>query len=802
MRISWNWLCDYISTTLSVEEIGVILTQIGLEVEMIEKVQSIPGGLEGIFIGEVLDVVKHENADKLNVTKVNLGEAFGVQQIVCGAPNVAVGQKVVVATVGSILHPKNGNPFEIKAAKIRGVESHGMICAEDEIGIGNSHDGIIVLPQDAQIGIPASEYYHIDSDAAIEIGLTPNRMDAMSHKGVARDIHVALTARNIPHEYFPMGKVFKNISKGEKKKLSVEVSSENCSIYQASLLEDIQNMESPKWLKFRLEVIGERSINAVVDCSNFILHDLGQPTHCFDASQVKNHTLQVKELLQQEKFASLIDQEFELTAGDLVIADENKTLCLAGIVGGSNSSVSANTKSILLETAYFNPTKIRQTTTRIGFRSESASKFEKGIDPHGLDLANQKMLNMLGEITGATLNSDIVSICNQEFKPYSVPLTFDKLYQYAGFEIDKKQVHHILTALEIQVLSESSEALQLEVPHFKYDVTREEDVIEEIMRIVGFDEIPYPKFLRSTLSFKPHKTIFELEEQLANDLVGQGHFEIMTNSIASSKIYQSEHRVPLLNAMTSELDTMREDMISGFLEVASYNINRDQKDLKLFEFGNAYFKKEAYGQKRHLAILHSGQFEVGYWQNPKGVSSSFYSLMGTVNQIVNRFAKKLELKAIAHNSFEDALEIICNKKTVGIIGMISPKVAKAYGLKQKIYFAQLDIEPLFEIAQQIKISYKEISKFPPVKRDFALMIQENITLDQIEKICKTQLKEHLIDFYLFDVFKDPTWQNQKSYAIRLVLENKEKTFEDKEIDQLMLPLIQKLEKEIGATIRS
>lgn len=802
MRISWNWLCDYISTTLSVEEIGKMLTQIGLEVEMIEKVQSIPGGLEGIFIGEVLEVVKHPNADKLNVTKVNLGEAFGIQQIVCGAPNVAQGQKVVVARVGSILFPKNGASFEIKAAKIRGEESFGMICAEDEIGIGSSHDGIIVLPQDAQVGMPASKYYDIDSDFAIEIGLTPNRMDAMSHKGVARDLHVALTARNIPHEYFPMGKVFKSISVGEKKKLNVAVTSENCSIYQAALLENIQNMESPKWLKFRLETIGERSINSVVDCSNFILHDLGQPTHCFDATQVENHALQIKELAKQEKFASLIDQEFELVAGDLVIADESKTLCLAGIVGGSNSSVSGNTKSIILETAYFNPTKVRQTTTRIGFRSESASKFEKGIDPNALEAANHKMLNMLGEITGATLNSEIVAIGNQDFKPYSVHLSFDKLNQYAGFEMDKKLALQILNALEIQVLSETAEGLQLEVPHFKYDVTRQEDVIEEIMRIVGFDEIPYPKFLRSTLSFKPHKTIFELEEQLAHDLAGMGHFEIMTNSIASSKIYQSEQRVPLLNAMTSELDTMREDMISGFLEVASYNINRDQKDLKLFEFGNSYFKKETYGQKRHLAILHSGQSEVGYWQNPKGVSSSFYSLMGVVSQIVNRYAKKFELKEVSHSSFDVALEIICNKKPIGIIGMISPKVAKEYGLKQKVYFAQLDMEPLFEIAQQIKISYKEISKFPPVKRDFALMIQEQVTLDQIEKICKTQLKEHLIDFYLFDVFKDPTWQNQKSYAVRLVLENKEKTFEDKEIDQLMAPLIQKLEKEIGATIRS
>lgn len=799
MRVSWNWLNDYIQSELSVDEVSKILTSIGLEVEAVEPIASVKGGLEGLVIGEVISCEKHANADKLKVTQVNLG-SYGTHQIVCGAPNVAIGQKVVVATVGAVLYPTSGDSFEIKAAKIRGEESFGMICAEDEIGLGASHDGIIVLPADAQVGTKASDYYHIQQDIAIEIGLTPNRTDAMSHQGVARDLHVAMAAKNIPHTYNPNGKTFGTISKSnESKKLEIEVLSEDCKIYQGAVLTGIQKFESPQWLKFRLQVIGERSINSIVDCSNYILHDLGYPTHCFDYQKINEGKIVVKNLTQPENFESLNDQKLSLAAEDLVIADKEKSLCLAGIIGGKNSCVNYETTSLMLECAFFEPTRIRKSSTRLNVKTESSSKFEKSVNPNAAQFVMEKMLSMLSEIAGVSLASEMVSIQKGVFEPYSVTLTKTRLDMYAGRKMNADEVSAILKNLEIEIVGYENEIWSLKVPLFKFDVNREEDVIEEVLRITGYDAVPYPKHLKSNIVFTDKISRHKLEEHIGASLQGDGFNEIMTNSISQSKYY--ENPIMLLNSMTSELDCMRTHLLPGFLEVAQYNINRDSKDIKFYEFGNVYFNSQAYAQSKVLGILISGNHQAPTWLQPKGDSSSYFHIKLAVESILSRFLDNLKFEDLDISFFNYGARITYKKNEIGQLGEVSNEMKKSFDIKQDLFFAQINIDALYELVANKKITYAEISKFPVVKRDLALIVDDSVAFSALEQVCKKELREVLLDVSLFDVFKDAAFEGKKQYAIRLSMQDKQKTMEDADIEKYINKVLESLKKEVGATLR-
>ena len=799
MRISWNWLNDYIQSELSVDEVSKILTSIGLEVEAIEPIASVKGGLEGLVIGEVKACEKHANADKLKVTQVDLG-SYGTHQIVCGAPNVAVGQKVVVATVGAVLYPTSGDSFEIKAAKIRGEESFGMICAEDEIGLGTSHDGIIVLPANAQVGALAKDYYQIHQDIAIEIGLTPNRTDAMSHQGVARDLHVAMEAKNIPHTYNQNGKTFGAIQKSsDTKKLEIEVLSEDCKIYQGAVLTGITQFESPEWLKFRLQVIGERSINSVVDCSNYILHDLGYPTHCFDYQKIANGAIQVKNLDANEKFESLNDQKLNLTAEDLVISDKEKSLCLAGIIGGKNSCVTYETTSLMLECAFFEATRIRKTSTRLNVKTESSSKFEKSVNPNAAQFVMQKMLSMLSEIAGVSLASEIVSIQKDVFEPYSVTLTKTRLDMYAGRKMNAEEVSAIFKNLEIEIENFENETWSLKVPLFKFDVNREEDVIEEVLRITGYDAVPYPKHLKSNIVFTDKISRHKLEEHIGASLQGDGFNEIMTNSISQSKYY--ENPIMLLNSMTSELDCMRTHLLPGFLEVAQYNINRDSKDIKFYEFGNVYFNSGSYNQSKVLGILISGNHQAPTWLQPKGDTSSYFHIKSTVESILNRFIDNLKFEDLEIKFFNYGAKILYKKNEIGQMGEVSNEMKKSFDIKQDLFFAQINIDALYELVVNKKITYTEISKFPVVKRDLALIVDDAVSFSALEQVCKKELREVLLDVSLFDVFKDAAFEGKKQYAIRFSMQDKQKTMEDADIEKYINKVLETLKKEVGATLR-
>lgn len=799
MRISWNWLNDYIQSELSVDEVSKILTSIGLEVEAVEPIASIKGGLEGLVIGEVKTCEKHANADKLKVTQVNLG-SHGTHQIVCGAPNVATGQKVVVATVGAVLHPTSGDSFEIKAAKIRGEESFGMICAEDEIGLGASHDGIIVLPADAQVGIKASDYYQIHQDIAIEIGLTPNRTDAMSHQGVARDLHVALAAKNIPHTYNPNGKTFATISmSNESKKLDIEVLSDDCKIYQGAVLTGIQNFESPDWLKFRLQVIGERAINSVVDCSNYILHDMGYPTHCFDYQKISDGKVVVKNLTQPENYESLNDQKLSLETEDLVISDKEKSLCLAGIIGGKNSCVNHETTSLMLECAFFEATRIRKTSTRLNVKTESSSKFEKSVNPNAAKFVMEKMLSMMSEIAGVSLASEIVSIQKGVFEPYSVSLTKARLDMYAGQKMNVDEVSTILKNLEIEIEGYENETWSLKVPLFKFDVNREEDVIEEVLRITGYDAVPYPKHLKSNIIFTDKILRHKLEEHIGVLLQGDGFNEIMTNSISQSKYFKNP--IILLNSMTSELDCMRTHLLPGFLEVAQYNINRESKDIKFYEFGNIYFNSQSYAQAKVLGILISGNHQAPSWLQPKGDSSSYFHIKLAVESILSRFLDNLKFEDLDISFFNYGAKITYKKNEIGQLGEVSNEMKKSFDIKQDLFFAQINVDVLYELVSNKKIIYTEISKYPVVKRDLALIVDEDVAFSALEQVCKKELKEVLLDMSLFDVFKDVAFEGKKQYAIRLNMQDRYKTMEDTDIEKYIKQVLESLKKEVGAILR-
>lgn len=806
MKVSWNWINDYLTCeSLSIEEAASLLTSIGLEVESIEKFESIKGGLENFFIGEVVECEKHPNADKLKLTKVDMGDAIGIRKIVCGAPNVQKGQKVAVALEGAMIYLPNGESFRIKNASIRGEESQGMICAEDELGIGTNHDGILVLDSEVKIGIPAASYFNIATDFIIEIGLTPNRTDAMSHRGVARDLAAVINARGGHCEFHPKGKATYNYSHLKSElSIHVNVTTNNAPKFGGLVMEDLQNESSPNWLINRLKAIGETPKNFLVDVTNYILHDLGQPLHAYDYDKLKGGRLTVEDLSTDEEFIALNGNKVKLLKGDIVIRDENRIVGLAGIMGSQSSCIDSHTNTIYLEGAVFNSSTIRKASQRIQLRTEAAIKFEKGIDPHLTEWALEKARDIISSVVENAKSGPILVTSKDDFPFWEVRLTRKKLDMYASIPIEEGKIEFILTSLGIDILKRGSESWLLSVPRFKADVQREEDIIEEILRIYGYDSLPYPKFLRSNLSFSPGISKATLEEDITNQLVGSGFQEILTNSISQSRFFPSQQPIRLLNSMTSELDCMRSSMIPGFLEVIEYNINRDQKDLSIFEIGNDYSQDGVgkYKERRRLMIACTGFYENPNWQRSKGISNDYFHLKSIVEKLFKGLKLELAFRESNNEDFQYGLQLFIGKTEIGTVGELKWN-KKLFDIKQRVYLADLDLDSIFKHASERKIRYKEVSKFPVVRRDLALVLNDDICFDQVEEVAKKSVGNMLIHIQLFDIFKDKSLgEDKKSYAVRFHFNHNDKTLSDKEIDNLMNKLIESYRKQLAAEIRS
>jgi phenylalanyl-tRNA synthetase beta chain len=806
MKISWNWLNEYLTCeNLTIEEASKVLTSIGLEVEAIETFQSIKGGLEHFYIGEVIRCEKHPNADKLSLTQVNLGENLGVKKIVCGAPNVAVGQKVAVAVEGAIIYTPNGESFSIKNSKIRGEESQGMICAEDELGIGEGHDGILVLDKDAEAGMPAADYFKIYTDTIFEIGLTPNRTDAMYHKGVARDLAAAINARGGECIFHEDGKtVFQFAQRLTGRKLNIHTNTALASKFGGITIENISINKTPQWMIDRLSAIGESPKHLLIDLTNYILHDLGQPLHAYDLAKLDGEEIIVDELTRDTTMSALNGQELKLKEGDIVIRDRSKLIGLAGIMGSSDSCIDANSQSIFIEVAYFKSIAIRQTSQRLSLRTEAAVKFEKGIDPNGTEYAIRKAQSIILSIDKSAIAGELIMPVNKEFAPWEVTLTRVKLDLYANMSIEKEKVDFILMALGIVISQSNQETWSLSVPRFKEDVRREEDVIEEVLRIYGYNLLPYPKFLRSNLSFSKGLTTTQLENHISSLLNGNGYQEIITNSISQSRYYKLSEPIKLLNSMTSELDCMRSSMLPGFLEVIEHNLNRDQKDLALFEIGNEYFqdKSGVYRQRKKLVLAVTGMHMSPNWQIPKGQPNDYFQLKSVIEKLIKDLKLDVLYAEAQDPNYNYGLQISLGQKKIGILGeFIIDK--KMFDVKQKVFVAELDFDIIYKSKLNEKILFQEITKFPAVKRDLAMVINQSIPFERLESIAKKTLAKSLDQVTLFDIFKDKSLgESKKSYAIRLQLSNKEKTLSDKEIDSMIQKLIGVYQKELNAEIRS
>lgn len=804
MDISLNWLKDFIDIDDKVERISDKLTFGGLEVEGIRNYESIPGGLKGIVIGEVLECEKHPNADRLSVTKVDIGEGE-LKPIVCGAPNVAKGQKVLVATVNATIHPTNGEAFKIKKAKIRGEVSEGMICAEDELGLGESHDGIMVLDTDLPNGSPALELFDNYSDQIIEIGLTPNRGDATGHLGVARDLKALYKKdlkNHIPSEW---------PKRGDDLDFSLEVlNPEACPRYSGVVINGIKVAESPQWLKDRLLAIGQKPINNIVDISNYIMHDLGQPLHAFDYHKLKGNGIVVKKGLSGKTFKTLDEVERKLDAEDLMICDMENPACIAGVFGGAESGVSDSTTAIFLESACFDAVHIRKSSQRHQLKTDAAFRYERGSDIDITIDAAKKAANMICEIAGGHLASDVFDIYPEERPNCIVDLRKRDVKRLIGIEIDAEEVKEILSNLDIQTIDESSDSWKLEIPRYRTEVTRPADVIEEILRIYGFNNIEVSE--ESSASFLAPKSSPDyqgFENRISAILVGKNCNEILTNSLTNSNYTDIDFnfgegygQADILNSLSEELAIMRDSMLTSSLEVIRHNVNRRQQNLRLFEHGFIYAKKDGkYSEKRKMSIALSGKSNEPTWMGAK--ENDFMELKSILFSI-------FQSCGISNISFEEssskylengAYQINSGKTVLGYFGEVNAQIKSKFEIEQSIYYAELDIDSLISLSENGRL-YKEISKFPEVKRDLSLVLDKGINYSEIEDIARKLGKELIRDIQLFDVFEGkPLEKGQKSYALTYILQDQNATLEDSRIDKLMKNLISEYEKKLNAIIR-
>ncbi|MFN7013175.1 MAG: phenylalanine--tRNA ligase subunit beta [Bacteroidia bacterium] len=814
MKISYNWLKNYIQTDITAQEAARLLTFSGLEVESIEKHERIPGGLKGLVIGEVLTCEKHPDADKLSITTVSVGYGEPLQ-IVCGASNVAAGQKVIVATVGTELHPTTGEPFTIKKSKIRGAVSEGMICAEDEIGIGTSHAGIIVLPNDVKVGTPAAEYFNIEGDEILEIGLTPNRADAASHIGVARDLAAIITQQLKKKTTIQIPSV-ENFKEGSDKNFEIEIQNpEACKRYSGLLLKNVKVSESPDWLKEKISSIGLRPINNVVDITNFVLHEIGQPLHAFDADKISGNKIIVRNAMPGEKFITLDEVERSLKENDLMIADSEKTLCIAGVFGGLHSGVTTSTTNIFLESAWFDASAVRKSSKNHGLKTDASFRFERGTDPNITVYALKRAALLLQKIAAAEIASSITDIYPVKQEDFKISISYKNCTRLIGKEIPKDDIKSILESLEIKIISENNEGIELSVPPFKVDVTREADIIEEILRIYGYNNVEIPQQVKVPMVIQPKPDKEKIRKTIADVLVYSGLTETMNNSLTKQEYAHKftsrskENYVQLLNPLSSDLQLMRQTLLFGGLESIAYNINRKQTDIKFFEFGNTYFfnaEKEGlkkYKESAMLGIWLSGKKQNEQWNALKD-DVNFYTLKSYVENIFNRFGISSEkINTIQDDLFNFSCELTTKQKALAKIGSVSKKILKHFDIQQAVWYAEIDTDYLIKCLPKENLFYKEVSKFPEVRRDLALLIDKSISYEQIKNIAYQSEKRILKSVSIFDVYEGKNIpENKKSYALSFILQDEEKTLNDKQIEKTIEKLLQAFKEKLGAELRA
>jgi phenylalanyl-tRNA synthetase beta chain len=808
MKISYNWLKQFLQVDWEENKTSELLTDLGLEVEGIETKESIKGSLEGILVGEVLTCVQHPNADRLKITTVDLGTGDPVQ-IVCGAPNVAAGQKVPVATIGTTLYDDKGVGFKIKKGKIRGEESHGMICAEDELGLGTSHDGILILNKKLKVGTPAAEVFNIETDQVFEIGLTPNRADAMSHYGVARDFRAGLIQHGINLELITPSVSDFHV---EQRRLRIDVEVENKDLaprYCGISIVDVEVKDSPEWIQNRLKSIGITPKNNIVDITNYVLHELGQPLHAFDASKIKGNKVIVKTLAQGTKFTTLDEVERELHSEDIMICDaESNPLCIAGVFGGINSGVSEKTTSIFLESAYFNPVSIRKTAKRHALNTDASFRFERGIDINFTEYALKRAALLIEEYAGGKVASDVMDFYPEKIEDFQVFLSYESAFRLIGQEIDKETIKNILASLEIKISSETEGGLGLTIPSYRVDVQREADIIEEILRVYGYNNIKFSHKLNTSISFNSNKDI-SLENIVANQLTTLGFNETMANSLTKeeyssfSENLKSEFNVTMLNPLSNDLKVMRQSLLFSGLESISYNLNRKNNSLKLYEFGKTYHKYEkGYQEDKHLTIFVSGARTKDTWTSLTQNSEFFY-LKGIVMSILERIGvTNIKTSPVKSDVFSEGIVLSLGKNKLVEFGVIKKKILKEFGIKQEVLFADFDWTSILSISGKKKIKVSMLPKFPSVKRDLALLLDQKITFKEIYDLAFQSERNLLKDVGLFDVYQgDKLPEGKKSYAVSFVLQDNNKTLEDRQIDKIMQKLQQSFEKNLGAVLR-
>lgn len=806
MKISYNWLKQFIKIDWKSEETAALLTDLGLEVEIVEKYQSVKGGLEGIVVGHVLTCIQHPDADRLKITTVDLGNGVPVQ-IVCGANNVAAGQKVPVATIGTTLYDKEGVAFSIKKGKIRGQESHGMICAEDELGLGESHDGIMILDDSLAPGTPAATVFKIENDEVFEIGLTPNRADAMSHLGTARDLRAGMLQSGVNVELItPSVSNFRV----DKRTLKIDIDVKEPKLaprYCGVTISGIEVKPSPAWLQNRLKAIGLNPKNNIIDVTNYVLHELGQPLHAFDASKI-NGKIVVQTLPAGTKFTTLDNIERSLHEEDLMICDEKGPLCIAGVFGGKKSGVSESTNSIFLESAYFNPVSIRKTAKRHQLNTDASFRFERGIDPTITEYALKRAALLIQEVAGGEITSDVVNMYPKKIEDFSVFLNFSKVAKIIGQELPKDTIKKILVSLDIKVNSVSDAGLGLTIPCYRVDVQREIDVIEEILRVYGYNNINFSKKLNATVSNSPRNEDYKMQNLIATQLNSQGFNEMMANSlttasyVALSEVLNPTNNVTMLNPLSADLATLRQSLLFSGLEAISYNINRKNADLKLFEFGKTYHNYLAgYEEKKHLALYLSGNRNQENWTNAQK-PSNFFLFKGYVDGILARLGiQKTQNVPVISDVFSEGIAISVGTEIVVELGIVKKSILKHFGIKQEVFFADFNWALILKLISA-KIKYTEIPKYPEVRRDLALLINENVTYDSIYNIARQTEKTLLKDINLFDVYEGKNLpEGKKSYALSFTIQDNSKTLTDVQIDKIMSKLQHNFENELGASLR-
>ena len=808
MKISYKWLQQFLQIDWEPDRAGELLTDLGLEVEGIETKESIKGSLKGVLVGEVLTCIQHPNADRLKVTTVDLGLSETVQ-IVCGAPNVAVGQKVPVATIGSSLYDEKGAAFKIKKGKIRGEESYGMICAEDELGLGNNHDGILVLDKEIPVGTAVAEVFNIETDFVFEIGLTPNRSDAMSHFGVARDLRAGLMQQHVNLELISPSVSDFHVDE-RTLRIDVEVDDrEQAPRYCGITITDIEVKDSPQWIQNRLKSIGITPKNNIVDITNYVLHELGQPLHAFDAQKVKGNKILVKTLQQGTKFTTLDDIERELSSEDIMICDaDSNPLCIAGVLGGLKSGVTENTTSIFLESAYFNPVSIRKTAKRHALNTDASFRFERGIDINKSKYALKRAALLIEEYAGGKMGSDISDFFPEKIEDFQVFLSYENAYGLIGQEIPKETIKNILASLEIKINSETEGGLGLTIPSYRTDVQREADIIEEILRVYGYNNIEFSHKLNTSISFDSNKEI-KIENIIANQLTSIGFNETMANSLTKpeyvtfSENLNEAATVEMLDPLSNDLKAMRQSLLFGGLESIAYNINRKNSSLQFYEFGKTYHRyNEKYEENKHLTLFVTGNRTKESWSIDHKVLDFFF-LKGIITSLLSRLGiEKVKSSPTKQDVFSEGVSFGLGKMKFVEFGVVKPTILKEFGIKQEVLFVDFNWDTILKLTGNKKISVTELQKFPSVKRDLALLLDSKTAFDEVYNLAFQTERKLLKEVDLFDVYEgDKLPDGKKSYAVSFILQDETKTLADKQIDKIMQKLQQAFEKKLDAVLR-